>query len=545
MNLSALLTRLLEHLRQAHGIAGDLVRHLGCDRGREVEPLRLRALAEQRHDGVDDLGRVDGDALELELARLDLGEVQDVVDDREQALARAGDDLGIAALPHRQIRRCQELGHDQHAVHRRADLVAHGGEELGLRDVGGLRRLLGLAQIVGAIGDLLLERLAVLLEAMVALADLADHAVEARRQDADLVVALDLDGGAVVVALADGRHGAGERDERRRDRALQPERDHEADRHRERGAGDRGEQQVAEAAEQVVRVADDDEAADGLAGIDDRDRDLDGPARQQAPERDLLAGIEVEVAFEAHRRAEVGDRRAGAVLDHREHHARHLADGAHRLQDGVHVAVGERARACGAEHLRCGKQRLALRGGVAAGLVPDAEPGNERKPDPDRDQYKPAELEVDRAPVAEGVVHGSPRPARVGLWRLLIRIRLTSLVYRSLRRCVLLWRLDGVSTHMLLAHTREGDRYVFDQPLRLLAVDDDPIMREFAVAQLSQPGCEIVTAEDGEAAWDILQRRCPRLRPRPDRPRDAAAERLRPSRPDPRRRRDSLICRWS
>lgn len=58
---------------------------------------------------------------------------------------------------------------------------------------------------------------------------------------------------------------------------------------------------------------------------------------------------------------------------------------------------------------------------------------------------------------------------------------------------------------MLLAHTREGDRYVFDQALRLLAVDDDPIMREFAVAQLSQPGCEIVTAEDGEAAWDILE----------------------------------------
>src|SRR5215204_401605 len=49
---------------------------------------------------------------------------------------------------------------------------------------------------------------------------------------------------------------------------------------------------------------------------------------------------------------------------------------------------------------------------------------------------------------------------------------------------------------MLLAHTREGDRYVFDQPLRLLAVDDDPIMREFAMAQLSQPGCEIVLAGD-------------------------------------------------
>jgi two-component system, sensor histidine kinase and response regulator len=58
---------------------------------------------------------------------------------------------------------------------------------------------------------------------------------------------------------------------------------------------------------------------------------------------------------------------------------------------------------------------------------------------------------------------------------------------------------------MLLARTRAGDRYVFDEPLRLLAVDDDPIMREFALAQLAQPGCEIVTAEDGEEAWNILE----------------------------------------
>jgi two-component system, sensor histidine kinase and response regulator len=58
---------------------------------------------------------------------------------------------------------------------------------------------------------------------------------------------------------------------------------------------------------------------------------------------------------------------------------------------------------------------------------------------------------------------------------------------------------------MLLARTKSGNEYVFDRPLRLLAVDDDPIMREFAVAQLSQPGCEIVTAEDGDDAWRILE----------------------------------------
>jgi two-component system sensor histidine kinase/response regulator len=58
---------------------------------------------------------------------------------------------------------------------------------------------------------------------------------------------------------------------------------------------------------------------------------------------------------------------------------------------------------------------------------------------------------------------------------------------------------------MLLGRSTEGLVYVFEQPVRLLIVDDDPIMREFAIAQLSHPGGEIVTAENGEAAWDILQ----------------------------------------
>jgi two-component system, sensor histidine kinase and response regulator len=59
---------------------------------------------------------------------------------------------------------------------------------------------------------------------------------------------------------------------------------------------------------------------------------------------------------------------------------------------------------------------------------------------------------------------------------------------------------------MLLARTKTGNEYVFDRPLRLLVIDDDPIMREFALAQLAQPGCEIITAEDGEEAWAILEK---------------------------------------
>jgi two-component system, sensor histidine kinase and response regulator len=58
---------------------------------------------------------------------------------------------------------------------------------------------------------------------------------------------------------------------------------------------------------------------------------------------------------------------------------------------------------------------------------------------------------------------------------------------------------------MLLAHTANGPVYVFDRPTRILAVDDDPIMREFAAVQLAQPGVTIVTAADGEEAWARLE----------------------------------------
>lgn len=59
---------------------------------------------------------------------------------------------------------------------------------------------------------------------------------------------------------------------------------------------------------------------------------------------------------------------------------------------------------------------------------------------------------------------------------------------------------------MLLGRTSAGLLYVFETPTRLLVVDDDPIMREFAVGQLQHPGGEIVTAGDGEEALAILAR---------------------------------------
>ena len=62
-------------------------------------------------------------------AALELGKVQDVVDDAEQGVAAAADRLDALDLLGAQPAPAQQRGHAHHAVERRADLVAHRGEE--------------------------------------------------------------------------------------------------------------------------------------------------------------------------------------------------------------------------------------------------------------------------------------------------------------------------------------------------------------------------------------------------------------------------------
>ncbi len=70
---------------------------------------------------------------QVELARLDFGEIQNIVDDGEQRVAAHADGFDKALLLFRQGRFHQEAGHADHGVERRANLVAHLGEEFGFR----------------------------------------------------------------------------------------------------------------------------------------------------------------------------------------------------------------------------------------------------------------------------------------------------------------------------------------------------------------------------------------------------------------------------
>ena len=47
-------------------------------------------------------------------------------------------------------------------------------------------------------------------------------------------------------------------------------------------------------------------------------------------------------------------------------------------------------------------------------------------------------------------------------------------------------------------------KWILDENLRVLVIDDDPILREFATVYLAAPGVEILTAENGEVGLAML-----------------------------------------
>ena len=89
VNLMALPIRLIRTWRSRRGSPTHAVRHVRVRRRHDqLEPLAVRPHGQRSSDVVDDVAQVELDRFELELAGLDLGEVEDVVDDVEQRRRR-------------------------------------------------------------------------------------------------------------------------------------------------------------------------------------------------------------------------------------------------------------------------------------------------------------------------------------------------------------------------------------------------------------------------------------------------------------------------
>src|SRR6185312_16162903 len=147
-----------QDLPDARRIAPEALGDFRIDAQSQLETFGLRLNGEQAADILESLPHAQLDALQVELAGLDLGEVQDIVDDCEQRPGAASDGLGEVALHGVERGVEQQLGHAEDAVHGRSDLVAHVREELALRPVRGIRRFPRLDEcplILAALADVL------------------------------------------------------------------------------------------------------------------------------------------------------------------------------------------------------------------------------------------------------------------------------------------------------------------------------------------------------------------------------------------------------
>ncbi len=136
-----------QNLPQAPRIADDTQGYIGRHSAHQCQTLVLRPHGKY-FLGLDHTGlQIEGDVLNFQLACFNLGEVQDVVNDPQQGVRRRFDDTDKLALLRVQRGIQQQVGHANHPVHGRADLMAHIGQKVRLRPAGGLRIFLGFLQV--------------------------------------------------------------------------------------------------------------------------------------------------------------------------------------------------------------------------------------------------------------------------------------------------------------------------------------------------------------------------------------------------------------
>src|SRR5260370_4004004 len=127
---------------------------------RQIQASLLRLVREQIERFLERRFPIERYGLYGHLASLDLREIENVIDNREQRFGRAADRFRAIALLRVECGVEQKLGHADHAIHWGADLVAHGSEEPALHLISVLRRMLGVLQIFCVFEQLALGLLA-------------------------------------------------------------------------------------------------------------------------------------------------------------------------------------------------------------------------------------------------------------------------------------------------------------------------------------------------------------------------------------------------
>ncbi|OFA07223.1 hypothetical protein DUGA2_05550 [Duganella sp. HH101] len=121
-----------QDLAQAQRVAQQVGRHVRRRPDHQFQSALRGPPREQVGQLAQGVGQVEGQRLQFQLARFDLGEVQHVVDDLQQALAGAADLAEVVQRLRRQVQMRAQACEAEDGVHRRADFVADVGQEVAL-----------------------------------------------------------------------------------------------------------------------------------------------------------------------------------------------------------------------------------------------------------------------------------------------------------------------------------------------------------------------------------------------------------------------------
>ena len=110
-------------------VAHDAVRQPAVDLAGQVEALGVAAVGRHHQRFTDAASEGEGGQLEFHATRVDLGEVEDVVEDLEEVQGGRLNGGEVVPLGFIQVRGHGEFGHPDDAIHRSPELVAHVGEE--------------------------------------------------------------------------------------------------------------------------------------------------------------------------------------------------------------------------------------------------------------------------------------------------------------------------------------------------------------------------------------------------------------------------------
>src|SRR5580704_4016191 len=125
-----------ENLPQSRRVAYQCCRDVMVHIYDQFKALLVRPERHRSCRVSDVVTRVEFNRVELQLACFNLGEVQDVTDDREKGIGRRSDNPKVCPLLGCKLRIEYQFGHTNYAVHRGTDLVTHIGEEFTLGAAG-------------------------------------------------------------------------------------------------------------------------------------------------------------------------------------------------------------------------------------------------------------------------------------------------------------------------------------------------------------------------------------------------------------------------